>query len=145
MKLFKRQTEVDFVKEKMVPPGHALLGEKIVSIPKLTPAMWKELMRTLDKLPMWIMQILSAPTLEDLQVYIVGTIDVAFDELVRVASVLSGLDEEYLEHKAGANEIYEFLRLTAEKNDLDKLAKNVISLVRARFPEETNEAEAMEN
>ncbi|MCP6683004.1 hypothetical protein [Bacillus nakamurai] len=118
MNLFGKKKETDSVN----------LGKYPVGIPKLTPAKWKQLFATLDKIPGLILQVISAPQ-TDFYSYLVSAIDIGLDEIVEIVAMLSGVDAEYIREEVGTDEIIEYLTLTVKKNRLDSQAKNVKSLL----------------
>ncbi|WP_242634659.1 hypothetical protein [Bacillus timonensis] len=104
------------------------LGDKKVEVKKLTPAMWKKLFSTIDQLPGLIVQVLLAPK-ENFYPYVVQACEIAMDEVVQIVSVLSGIDQEYLNKNAGLDEIIKYLVRTIQKNNLQDTVKNVKSLL----------------
>jgi hypothetical protein len=132
MQFFKKkvsESEVKRAKEKLVPDGFMYLGDKSVEIPRVTPAMFKQLNRVMENLPAIFLRMVSAQDEEAIQPYIIAALDFAADEVVNVTSVLTGLDAEYLNKNVGMNEIIKFLKATADKNDLTPLVKNLMSLL----------------
>jgi hypothetical protein len=121
--LFKRKSNITALSE-----NEMYLGEKRVKIEKLTIVKWRELFGTVDKLPGLIVQVLSAPQ-SDFYAYVITALDIAFDEIAQVVSVLSGVDAEYLKENVGVDEIFEYLARTVKRNRLDDLVKNVKSLL----------------
>jgi hypothetical protein len=104
------------------------LGDKRVKIEKLTIKKWRQLFETVDKLPGLIVQVLSAPK-EDFYTYVITALDLAFEEVAQIISVLSGLDVEYIEENVGVDELFEYLLRTVKRNRLEDVAKNVKSLL----------------
>jgi hypothetical protein len=121
--MFKRKSNITALNEHEM-----YLGEKRVKIEKLTIVKWRELFGTVDKLPGLIVQVLSAPQ-SDFYAYVITALDIAFDEIAQVVSVLSGVDAEYLKENVGVDEIFEYLARTVKRNRLDDLVKNVKSLL----------------
>jgi hypothetical protein len=121
--LFKRKSNITALNE-----NEMYLGEKRVKIEKLTIVKWRELFGTVDKLPGLIVQVLSAPQ-SDFYAYVITALDIAFDEIAQVVSVLSGVDAEYLKENVGVDEVFEYLARTVKRNRLDDLVKNVKSLL----------------
>ena len=120
---FKRKLNITTLGEHEM-----MLGEKRVKIEKLTIVKWRELFDTVDKLPGLIVQVLSAPK-EDFYTYVITAIDLAFEEVAQIISVLSGLDVEYLQENVGVDELFEYLFRTVKRNRLEDVAKNVKSLL----------------
>jgi hypothetical protein len=121
--VFKRKSNVTALNE-----NEMYLGEKRVKIEKLTIVKWRELFETVDKLPGLIVQVLTAPK-EDFYTYVITALDLAFEEVARIVSVLSGLDEEYILNNVGVDELFEYLFRTVKRNRLEDVAKNVKSLL----------------
>jgi hypothetical protein len=121
--VFKRKSNITTLSE-----NEMYLGEKRVKIEKLTIVKWRELFGTVDKLPGLIVQVLSAPQ-SDFYAYVITALDIAFDEIAQVVSVLSGVDAEYLKENVGVDEIFEYLARTVKRNRLDDLVKNAKSLL----------------
>jgi hypothetical protein len=128
------------MRKKFVQENEVTLGDKKVSIPKITPKRWKELFAVVDSLPNVLIQIAMAPS-EDLAAYVLTGIDVTLDEMLAVTSVLTGIDKQYLNDEAGVSEVIEFFARTVEKNDLTRAVKNVKSLLPMLQSTETTENE----
>jgi hypothetical protein len=105
-----------------------MLGDKRVKIEKLTIKKWRELFETVDKLPGLIVQVLSAPK-DDFYTYVITALDLAFDEITQIISVLSGIESEYIAEHVGVDELFEYLAKTVKRNRLEDVAKNVKSLL----------------
>lgn len=105
-----------------------MLGDKRVKIEKLTIAKWRELFAVIDKLPGLIVQMLSAPA-DDFYSYVVAGLDIAFEEVAQIVSVLTGLDVEYIENNVGIDELIEYVSRIVKRNRLEDVAKNVKSLL----------------
>src|SRR5690625_4688884 len=114
-------------KNRLLSTEEMYLGKKKVVIKKLTPAKWKELFRTIDTLPGLIVQVMT--TKQDFYMTVIHAIDIAMDEIVKVVSVLTDIDEEYINNNVGLDEIVEFVTKTVEINRLDKTVKNIKSLL----------------
>lgn len=104
------------------------LGEQRVKIEKLTIAKWRQLFEVVDKLPGLIVQVLAAPQ-EEFYSYVISALDLALEEVAKIVSVLSGLDEQYVLDNAGIDELFEYLARTIKRNRLGDVAKNVKSLL----------------
>ncbi|AMK74744.1 hypothetical protein J9345_04535 [Bacillus subtilis subsp. subtilis] len=104
------------------------LGEKTVEIPKLTPAKWKQLFGTVDKIPGLVLQVLTAEK-SDFYAYLMSAIDIGLDELVDLVAALSDVEADYLKDEVGTDEIVEYLVRTIKKNRLDTQLKNLKSLL----------------
>ncbi|AYA78604.1 hypothetical protein DOE78_18830 [Bacillus sp. Y1] len=105
-----------------------VLGEKRVRIEKLTINKWRQLFEVVDKLPGLIVQILTAPK-DDFYAYVITALDLAFEEIALIVSVLSGLDVDYINENVGVDELFEYLAKTVKKNRLEDVVKNAKSLL----------------
>jgi hypothetical protein len=121
--VFKRKSNITSLAEHEM-----FLGEKRVKIEKLTIVKWRELFGTVDKLPGLIVQVLSAPQ-SDFYAYVITALDIAFDEIAQVVSVLSNVEAEYLTENVGVDELFEYIAKTVKRNRLDDAVKNVKSLL----------------
>lgn len=115
-----------FTKKK--DPEAVNLGKHTVQVAKLTPAKWKQLFATVDKIPGLVLQVLSAPK-TDFYSYLLSAVDIALDEIVAIVAMLSEVDSEYIHEEVGTDELIEYLALTIKKNRLDSQVKNVMSLL----------------
>ncbi|KMJ58076.1 hypothetical protein AB685_14815 [Bacillus sp. LL01] len=104
------------------------LGEKRVSINKLTPNRWRTLFETIDTLPGLILQVIAAPQ-ENFHAYLISACELAMDEIVKVVAVLSDIDEDYLNEHVGVDELVDYLTRTFKRNNLGETIKNVKSLL----------------
>lgn len=100
------------------------LGDKTVQIPKLTPEKYKALFERIETLPVIIMRVLANQNSDDFVATVITGASLALDEAVSLVAVLADIDEEYLSKHADLNEITDFIRLTFEKNDLQRTIKN---------------------
>ncbi|MEK5308310.1 hypothetical protein [Bacillus sp. FSL M8-0326] len=105
------------------------LGDKTVQVPKLTPVKWKALFEVVDRLPHLFITVLSTSGQEDFASTLVAAAKLAMDEVAKIVSVLSGLDEDYILENVGTDEIIDFLIAVVEKNRLQSVAKNLKSLL----------------
>jgi hypothetical protein len=114
------------------------MGDKSVTIPKLTPAKYKRIFGEIQALPSIILNILAAPK-EDLQATIIAAVESSIDEFVKLVAVVAELDPKYVEEKVGVNEIVEFIVKTVQANDIVesiKKLKGVIATVTGKESEE---------
>jgi hypothetical protein len=114
------------------------MGDKSVTIPKLTPAKYKRLFGEIQALPSIILNILAAPK-DDLQATIIAAVESSIDEFVKLVAVVAELDPKYIEEKVGVNEIVEFIVKTVQTNDIVesiKKLKGVIATVTGKENEE---------
>jgi len=107
------------------------LGDKIVEIPKLTPAKYKLLFGRIETLPQVIARIVMARGEADfISTALIG-VDIALDEVVEVIAALTGLEAEYVAENAGIDEITTFIARTIERNDLAQTLKNLQAVLAA--------------
>lgn len=114
--------------KSMLNSNEVRLGKKKVTVAKLTPAKWKELFSTIDKLPGLIIQVMTAPK-EDFYAYVIEAFNLAIEEVTEIVSVLTGIDKEYISNHVGLDEIFEYLQRVVKLNRLDTLVKNAKSLL----------------
>lgn len=124
--MFKRV----FAKENEV-----MLGDKKVKIEKVTPKKWKEIFGVIDTLPNLIIRVITAPR-QDFVAYLLSAIEFGMDEIIEVVSVLTGIDRDYLHNEVGVDEIIEYFTKMAEHNNLERVLKNVKSLLPFKKPTE---------
>jgi hypothetical protein len=118
--------------------NYVKLGEKRVRIEKITYEKWVILREVVDKIPGLVIQIwLSRGDAFYKTVY--AAIDIAFEEIIQVISILSGIDEEYLKKNAGIDEVFNYFVKTAKKNDFYNIIKNGQSLLQSLNPQEDQE------
>ncbi|MFF2886638.1 hypothetical protein [Paenibacillus sp. NPDC057967] len=101
-----------------------MLGDKSVKIPKLTPEKYKLLFERIETLPSIIVNVLAARHSGDFVATLIVGANLTLDEAVGIVAVLSDIDAEYISKNADLAEISEFIRLTLEKNDLQRALKN---------------------
>lgn len=113
------------------PTDHVYFDDLKVEIPKLTVAKWKKLFQTVEDLPRLIVSVLEARArgTDDFVATVVVATTMAFDEIVKLVSVLTDIPAEEIENKADLNELIDFLKKTAEKNNLDEAAKKFQSVL----------------
>jgi hypothetical protein len=104
------------------------LGDKRVQIKKLTPALYKELFGSIDRLPGLVVSVMFAPK-EQYYEYVLVACSEAVAEVEQVVSILSGLDVEYIHNNVGVNELIDYIVRTAKRNDFTSVIKNVKSLL----------------
>jgi hypothetical protein len=121
LNLFKR-------KQGSLSDHEMYLGDKRVRIEKLTIARWRQLFETVDKLPGLIIQVITAPQ-DDYYAYVLSALDIAFEEVAQVVSVLSGVDVDYIVDDVGIDELIDYLARTVKRNRLDNVVKNAKSLL----------------
>jgi len=113
------------------------LGDKLVEIPKLTPAKYKLLFGRIEALPQIIARIVESRGNGDFITTALIGVDIALDEIVEVIAALTDVDAEYIRENAGIDEITTFVARTLERNDLATTLKNfraVLSAVNPKAP-----------
>lgn len=105
-----------------------ILGKKQVEIPKLTRARLKRLTEHIGTIGDYLVKLFLTPENER-AVFIVAAADVAIDEIYELTSILSDLPIEYLDEHASLAECTNFLRLTWEKNDMNRALGNLNGLI----------------
>jgi hypothetical protein len=114
--------------------NYVKMGNKKVRIEKITFEKWVLLREVLDIIPGLVMQVWLSRG-EHFYKSVYAAIDVAFEEIIQVISVLSGIDEEYLKKNAGIDEVFNYFVKTAHKNDFFKIIKNGQSLLQSLNPQ----------
>lgn len=103
---------------------YAMLGDKSVKVPKLTPEKYKLLFERVNVLPQLIVRMLAAKHSDDFAATAIVGAGIALDEAVQLVAILADLEPEYIHQNADLAEITDFIRLTLEKNDLQRVIKN---------------------
>jgi hypothetical protein len=123
---------VNYLKEKISQllsnENYVRMGSKRVRVEKITYEKWVVLREVLDKLPGLVIQIWLSRGDQFYQT-VYAAIDLAFEEIIQVISVLSGIDEEYLKKNAGIDDVFNYFVKTAKKNDFFNIIKNGQSLL----------------
>lgn len=123
-----------FNKSGNTSDNSVFLGDKLVEIPKLTPAKYKLLFGRIEALPQIITRIVAARGDGDfISTALIG-VDIALDEIVEVISALTDVDAEYIRDNAGIDEITTFIARTLERNDLATTLKNFRAVLSAVSP-----------
>ncbi|MEH7381755.1 hypothetical protein V7138_14930 [Bacillus sp. JJ1533] len=118
------------------------LGNKKVKIKKVTPYVYKEVMNSVEMLPGILfdamLKFYSGEEKKNVFEWILVAGDFVMDEIVKVTSILSGIDEEYIKKNVGIDEMVDYLFKTVKKNNLDETIKNMLSpLLKQIKPQET--------
>lgn len=100
------------------------IGSKTVQVRKVTIAQWRELFGAIQTLPQLLISVIGAPPAER-TAFIVVAIERSFDDIVRVTSLLTGLDEEYVENNASLDELVAYFAEMLKANNFPELLKNV--------------------
>lgn len=104
------------------------LGNRTVSIPKLTRNRLKKLTDHLGTIGDLLVKVFLVPP-ADRSIMIVAGAEVMIDEIYELTSLLSDLDIDELSEQASLAECTEFLNLTWAKNDMNAALKNLSGLV----------------
>ena len=116
-------------------------GDAIVPIPKLTIEKWELLFENLETMPQIILNILSSRGDDNFTAKLVVGVGIALGEAVRLVSVITGLEEEFIRENADHNSLYDFFAKTIKKNDLNSALKKF----RAALSQITSKAAAGRN
>ncbi|EJP81156.1 hypothetical protein [Bacillus cereus] len=112
----------------MLAPDTLTLGSKKVRIRKVTPKEFKEMIAVTGNVPNLVIQVMSAPE-DQYAMYALAAVENATDDFVTITSALTGIDEDYLHGEVGMSEVIEYLVQMVKYNDLERMVKNVISLL----------------
>jgi len=99
-----------------------------IPIPKLTVGKWIELASAIETLPQIIVSVMSTRQSESFSSNLVVGAGIAADEAIRLVAVLADVEPEFVKHNMSGYELSEFLRLTAERNDLQATLKNFLAV-----------------
>lgn len=110
------------------------LGKKQVEIPKLTRARLKKMTEHIGTIGDYLVKLFLTPENER-AVFIVAAADVAIDEIYELTSILSDIPLEYLDKHASLAECTNFLKLTWERNDMNRALGNLNGLIPPIFQE----------
>jgi hypothetical protein len=128
----------EVLKQSFSNDNYVKIGKKRVRVEKITFEKWVVLREVLDKLPGLVIQVWLSRG-EHFYQTVYAAIDVAFEEIIQVISILSGIDEEYLKKNAGIDEVFNYFVKTAKKNDFYNIIKNGQSLLQNLNPQEDQE------
>lgn len=103
---------------------YTTLAGRPVKIPKLTPAKYKALLERVEALPAIIAAIATNWNVDNAIATLLAGVERGLDEAVAIVAVLADMDAEAVEAEADLNEITDFIRLTIEKNDIQRALKN---------------------
>ena len=125
--LFKRS---DKLKETLK------IGEKPVHVRKVTIAQWRELFDSIQAIPQLIISVITAPASERAGFFVLALRE-SFDDVVRVTSVLTGIDEDYIDKNASIDELLAYYTAMAKANNFGELLKNAQSVLVTLRPKAT--------
>ncbi|MFD1267565.1 hypothetical protein ACFQ3Y_09040 [Paenibacillus motobuensis] len=100
------------------------IGDQSVELKKVTIAQWRELFAVTETLPQLILGVLGSSP-DERATYFMLALESSLEEIVRVVSVLTGIDEEYIENNASITELVDYFTQVAKVNDFQGLLKNV--------------------
>ncbi|MNO47375.1 hypothetical protein D3C76_376900 [compost metagenome] len=104
------------------------LGNRTVSIPKLTRTRLKKLTDHIGTIGDLFVKVFLAPQ-EDRSLFIVAGSEIMIDEIYELTSLLSDIEIDELSEQASLAECTEYLNLTWKKNDMNAALKNLSGLV----------------
>ena len=102
---------------------HVLFGDTKVEIPKLTIEKWELLIENLETLPQIIVNVLSAKQEDNFTAKLVVGTSLALSEVVKLVAVITGLEEDFVRKNADHHSLYDFIKKTMKKNDLNTALK----------------------
>lgn len=97
---------------------------KTIRVRKITIAKARELMQVIGSIPMIAINVLNAPPKER-AAYLLVAVQQSLDDFVRIVSVTTELDAEYIENNVSIDQVVEYLVKLAEYNDFNAIVKNV--------------------
>jgi hypothetical protein len=104
--------------------GEFMLGGRAVTVPKITIEKLKVVSSRIESLPQIIIQALSKRGTDEFTPTVIVGVTLVLDELVNIVAALADLESEWVEKNVGIDEMIEYIRLTAEKNDFSNIVKN---------------------
>lgn len=119
--------------------GRVYIGDKPVTVGKITIAQWKQLFTVVETLPALIIDVMMAPA-QDRAAYFVVALERSFDEIIKIASVLTGISAEEIEQNASIDQLIEYFTQVAKVNDFESIAKNVKSVLALAVRKPTSES-----
>jgi hypothetical protein len=127
------------IRQAFIKANEITLGEKKVQIEKITPAMYKRIFGVVGSLPSLILTVAQAPK-EQAMEYLLNAAEIGMEDIVAVTSELTGIDADYLMNETGLDDLVEYFSRMVEYNNLERLAKNVKSLL-PKFNEKNESSE----
>ncbi|MBG9736297.1 hypothetical protein [Paenibacillus alvei] len=115
------------------------IGEKAVYARRIPIAQWRELFDSIQMIPQLLMSVITAAP-QDRAGYFIVALRESFDDIVRVTSILTEIDEEYIEENASIDQLIAFYKATADANNFGELLKNGRSVLGTIMPNLTVEA-----
>lgn len=102
------------------------LGDKWISVPRLTPEMYKKSYDVVYRIPRVVSLVLTS---DDRIATALGASEAVVDEMTELCAKLSGLDVEYLEKNADVTQIVNFVLVTVDRTDWVGAIKKYRALV----------------
>jgi len=102
------------------------IGDKTVHVRKITIVQWRELFDSIQAIPQLIVTVVTAPA-SDKPAFFVMALRESFDDIVRVTSVLTGIDEDYIAKNASVDELVKYFAALARVNNFGELLKDAQS------------------
>lgn len=100
------------------------IGDKTVYPRKITIAKWRQLFDSIQILPQLILSVISAPSDQRVAFAMVAVRE-SFDEAVRITSILTGIDVDYIDEHASIDELVSYYVEIAKLNNFGDMLKNV--------------------
>ncbi|AHV98982.1 hypothetical protein [Paenibacillus sabinae] len=143
MQLFKR-TEKAVIPTPALP-GTVIFGEgsaqpKTVQVRKIVIAQWRELFGAIQTLPQLLISVISAPADQRVAFALVA-LEQSLSDFVRIVSVLTGIDAEWIDENASVDEILAYLTAVASVNNFGEMLKNVQGVLSLGIPKAAEAAE----
>ncbi|KIL46931.1 hypothetical protein KP77_25000 [Jeotgalibacillus alimentarius] len=128
----------EWMQQRANGDNFVLLGDKKAEVKKISPDLFKKLTQSIDVLPNLLIQVFTANQDDRVTTGLLAA-EVGLDEVVRIVSLLSDIDEDYLHKKAGVSELVRYLMLTYKRNDFEAVLKNVKSLLHKNLTDSNQE------
>lgn len=144
MRILKRSDKavITAPEEIVIDPNVVQLGDRTVKVRKVVIKQWYELFAAVNTLPELLMGVMSAPA-ENRVAYLFAFIDHALTDIVRVVSILTEFEPEWIEANVSPDELMAYFTAVARVNNFGGLLKNVQGALQlANLQTETAEASA---
>lgn len=100
---------------------------------KITVEQYLLLIDSIQTLPQLVVSVITANP-ADRMAYFVVALRESFDDIVRVTSILTGLDEDYVKANAALDELVEYYTAVVKVNNFGELLKNVQGALGTMMP-----------
>ncbi|MEK5396024.1 hypothetical protein [Paenibacillus sp. FSL K6-2859] len=125
MPIFKRSDKAELpAPEIVIDPNVIKLGDRTVIVRKVAVGQWRELFAAVNMLPELIMGVMAAPA-DNRVAYLFAFIDHALTDIVRVVSILTEFEPEWIEANVAPDELMAYFTAVARVNNFGGLLKNV--------------------